>query len=272
MTTVEIIAIGNEILLGDVLDTNTHWLCRKLTGLGGHVRQAVQVRDDKDAIVYALGAALERGTELIITTGGLGPTEDDLTLEAVATALDRPLLTHPKAYAWVASKYQQLAETGFVQDAAMTVPRAKMARLPQGAMPVANPAGAAPGVVIELDRSIVICLPGVPAEMKSIFEETLQPILRRFFRESVFAEKLLIVGCQDESVLAPILGAVGRQHPHVYVKSRAKHFGPDVKFRVILSATGFSRQEVASALEAAQTDLEAALAKMGIAVETAEAI
>jgi nicotinamide-nucleotide amidase len=87
----EIIAIGNELLLGDVLDTNTNWLCRRITGVGGQVTRVAMIRDDIEAISTEIQAVLDRKPELILTTGGLGPTGDDITLLAVASATGRPV-------------------------------------------------------------------------------------------------------------------------------------------------------------------------------------
>jgi hypothetical protein len=96
-----------------------------------------------------------------------------------------------------------------------------LAHLPEGAYPLDNPIGAAPGVVLDLESSTIICLPGVPAELKGIVEGPLQPLLRRLFGERVFIERLVIVNCTDESILAPALRTVAERHPDVYVKSRA---------------------------------------------------
>jgi len=89
---VEIVAIGNELLLGDVLDTNSHWLCRRLTGLGALVRRVTMVGDDEAVIAAAVRAALERGARLVITTGGLGPTYDDITKRVVAASFGKKLI------------------------------------------------------------------------------------------------------------------------------------------------------------------------------------
>ena len=109
---VEIIAIGNELLLGDVLDTNTHWLCKRITGAGGQVARAAMIKDDTAAIADEIRSALDRLPDLIITTGGLGPTGDDITLRAVAEALARPLELHAEALTLVKARYKNLAEGG----------------------------------------------------------------------------------------------------------------------------------------------------------------
>jgi len=162
---VEIIATGNELLLGDVLDTNTNWLCKRITGAGGLVTRAVMVRDEVEAIAAAIRSALDRRPQLIITTGGLGPTGDDITLQAVAEATGCPLRLHREALALVKTRYQELAKKGHVGNSALTEARKKMAYLPRGARPVPNPVGSAPAVILEVDGSILVSLPGVPEEL-----------------------------------------------------------------------------------------------------------
>ena len=94
---VEIVSAGNEVLIGDVLDTNTNWLCVKVTGMGGLVRRTVMLRDDIRAIAAEIRGALERRPALVFTVGGLGPTSDDRTLEGVALGLGVELRLHPEA-------------------------------------------------------------------------------------------------------------------------------------------------------------------------------
>ena len=156
--TVEILVIGNEVLQGDVLDTNSHWLCQKLTGLGTSVRRVCQVRDERDTIAACVRGFLERGADMLVTTGGLGPTTDDLTLEGIALALGRPLALHPRALEQVRATYTALAQEGIIASAELTPERRKMAQLPQGAEPLANTVGAAPGCCCATrDRSSSAC-------------------------------------------------------------------------------------------------------------------
>jgi len=267
MGTVEIIAIGNELLLGDTLDTNTSWLCRTITGLGGRVERAVLVRDERPAIVREVRGALERHVSLLITSGGLGPTEDDLTLEAIAEALGRALLVNARALALVQQTYERLAAAGYVADARLTESRVKMARLPEGAEPLENPVGAAPGVLLRVDRTTLVSLPGVPAELKAIVTGPLQPVLQEIFGAGVFSEREVIALCRDETVLAPILRDVSHRHPDVYIKSRAREFGADLRFRITLSLSGRDPAIVNARLEDAARDLCTALRHVGIDVE-----
>jgi len=266
VATAEIISIGNELLLGDVLDTNTHWLCRQITGLGGRVRRAAMVPDDPQAIAGALGAALQRHPHLVVMTGGLGPTADDLTLASLAEALDRPLELSEQALAMVRETYAQLADRGLVQDRAMTDARRKMALLPQGGEPLHNPVGAAPGVLLTVGDTVCVSLPGVPGELKSIFGETLRGVWADLFGNGSFAERILVTDCGDESSLAPVVNDVAADHPEVYVKSRAQLYGEDVLLRITLSLSGDDSVTMVSALDAVDRDLTMGLAALGISV------
>ena len=262
-TKVEIMAVGNELLLGDVLDTNTNWLCKRITGVGGLVTRAVLVRDEHDAIVAEIRSALDRKPQLILTTGGLGPTSDDITLQAVAQATGCPVSLHPEALALVKERYRELAKKGYVGDSDLTEARKKMAYLPRGAKAVANPVGSAPAVILEIAGSTLVSLPGVPEEMKGIYEETLQPTLKGIFGDSYYQEKAIIAECGDESMLAPILAQVVEAHPEVYIKSRARRYGPEVEILITLSSAGDGRQEVQGGIDRALEDLIAALAGAG---------
>ncbi|MGM0400276.1 MAG: competence/damage-inducible protein A [Chloroflexota bacterium] len=262
----EIVAVGNEILLGDILDTNSHWLCGQLTGMGIAVRRVCQVEDDPDVIAEVVRSALRRGVDIVITTGGLGPTMDDVTLEALAQALDRELYIHPVALEWVKEKYEELAAKGYVDSPSMTSTREKMARLPSGADPLRNEVGAAPAVLVECDGRIVVSLPGVPEELKDIFMRSVHPALAALTKGGTYLEWRATIDCGDESVLAPLLAAVNEEWPGVYIKSRARRFGPDVKFLVTLSAVGDERSRVESLLRSAWQDLQETLAKEGIGV------
>lgn len=264
MINVEILTIGNEILLGLVEDTNSNYLCRVVRGMGGRVRHIAVVRDEIDAIADEIRASGERGAELIFTCGGLGPTDDDLTLSAIAKAADARLEINETAKQFVESRYRQLALQGYVSSAEMSEARLKMARLPEGARPVENPVGAAPAVVLESGGARIVSLPGVPAELRGIIEGPLQTLLTEFFGRGSYRERQMTVECGDESELAPALRKVVSAHPEVYIKSRASHFGSDVKFRILISASGASAEETEHMIESAAADLTRALGDAGI--------
>jgi len=235
---VEILAVGNELLDGITQDTNTHWLCRQITALGAAVRRAVVVRDDTQAIAEEVRGARDRGTALLLVMGGLGPTADDLPLQGVAMAAGQPLEEHPDARAMVAARYEALYRDGAVATAEVTPDRLKMALIPRGAEPVHNPVGAAPGVLLHLGETTVVCLPGVPRELKAIFEGPLRPTLLSILGAGVAREREVLVASNDESALAPLIREVVALFPDLYIKSHARDFESGHGIRVTLSGRG----------------------------------
>ncbi|MCK4474444.1 competence damage-inducible protein A, partial [Candidatus Bathyarchaeota archaeon] len=143
----EIICVGNELLIGKTLNTNAHWLAKRITSLGSSVKRITVVGDEVNEIAKAVREALQRKPRFIITVGGLGPTFDDKTLEGVAEALKGELEVDEKALEMVKEKYETYFREGRMERAELTPPRVKMARLPKGAKPLPNPVGTAPGVM-----------------------------------------------------------------------------------------------------------------------------
>ena len=135
----EILVIGNEILIGDIQDTNTSWLCGLINSKGGHVARGTMLRDNVDEIAAEVGRALERGADVIFTSGGLGPTADDLTLAAVAKGLGLPLELHPEALRMVKEQYDNFHARGIMAQGGLNPGREKMAWLPKGGVPLFNP-------------------------------------------------------------------------------------------------------------------------------------
>ena len=264
MVTVEIITIGNEILLGLIQDTNSNYLCRVVRGMGGRTRRITVVRDEIDEISAELSSSVSRKADLIVTCGGLGPTDDDLTLTAVAAATGQPISLHQDARDFVEQKYRALADAGFVSTGEMNDARLKMARLPEGAAMVENPVGAAPAVWIKHLGTRIVCLPGVPAELKAIVEGPLQKLLGEMFGVGSYREAEILVECGDESQLAPSLRQVAAAHPEVYIKSRASRFGPAVRFRIMTSATATTPDGADAKVQQAVSELIRVLAEAGI--------
>ena len=264
MVNIEIVTIGNEILLGLVQDTNSNYLCRVVRGMGGRVRHIAIVRDEIDSIVEAIRASLLRRADLIFTCGGLGPTDDDLTLAAVAAATGRILELNQQARGLIERRYRELAQSGYVASAEMSESRLKMARLPAGCSVIENPVGAAPAIAMEAGVSRIVSLPGVPAELKGIIEGPLQSLLNEVFGRGSYREREMMVDCGDESVLAPALRQVAAAHPEVYIKSRASRFGRDVMFSINISASASSAEEASRMIEGAATDLTIAFESAGI--------
>ena len=263
-TAVEILIVGNEILNGDIQDTNTNWLCKQISSLGGAVSRAAVVRDIAEVIAAEIHAALERGTRVIFTSGGLGPTADDLTLTGVAKGAGVEVEIHDEALRMVKDCYDQLAAKGVIAQGGINPAREKMARLPAGAVPLHNPIGSAPGVLFQTGSSTIISLPGIPAELKGIFNSSLQPFLHQTFSGGACLMRAIIVRCNDESVMEPVLSRVVKLHPKVYVKSLADSFGvPEIK--ITLFSTGTDQSEIECILDAALRDLQDGLTSISIA-------
>ena len=265
---VEIVSAGNEVLLGDVLDTNSNWLCAQITHRGGCVRRTAMLRDDVCAIAAEIRAALMRRPAILITVGGLGPTSDDRTLEGVAGGLGVELVLNSTAERMVAEKYAQLHALGHVPFAEMTESRRKMATLPAGAEPLTNPVGGAPGVLCVVGPTSIVSLPGVPGELEAIFANSFDAHFGDLFGQARYEERSLIVGTQDESAIAAELASAERDHPGVYVKSRAKQFGSARVIRITLSARGRDASAVTDLIDPAERQLLAHIAAAGFAIDT----
>ena len=260
---VEVVSAGNEVLSGDVVDTNSNHLCTVVTGLGGVVRRTVMVRDELEAIAREIAGAVAREPALVFTVGGLGPTSDDRTLEGVALGLGVPLAPHPEAERMVREKYAEFHARGFVPFAGMNDARRKMAMLPAGARPIINPIGGAPAVLTEVDQTAIVSLPGVPEELVAIVGQSLDDLFARVFGSARYEERVLTVEIQDESAIANVLSRAELDHPEVYVKSRAKVLGSTRVIRIMLSARGSSAAAVDALLTPAAKQLLTQIAAAG---------
>jgi nicotinamide-nucleotide amidase len=168
---VELITIGDELLLGFTVDTNGAFLARRLAERGIAVVRRTAVGDTLDAIAQVVREALER-THAVITTGGLGPTSDDLSRDAIATVFDRQLIFDELHLAWMRERWKKR----FGRE--MPMSNRRQAMIPLGARKLDNRHGSAPGVFIEDHRGFVVMLPGVPRELRGMTDDTLLPLLR----------------------------------------------------------------------------------------------
>jgi nicotinamide-nucleotide amidase len=166
----EILAIGSELVSGQRLDTNSQWLSQRLGAIGIPVHFHTTLGDDLEENVAALRVALGRSS-LILTSGGLGPTQDDLTRDALAAVAGVPLVEDADSLAAI--------ELMFARRNRPMVPRNRVqALIPQGAQALPNRVGTAPGIAMSIGAAEVISLPGVPSELKIMYEEQVQPRLR----------------------------------------------------------------------------------------------
>ena len=226
----EIVAVGTEILLGGLVDTNTAWLSRRLAALGVAVYRHTTVGDNKGRIVAALSEAAARA-DLVVSTGGLGPTSDDLTREALGRATGREMVEYPEARRHVDETFDRFTGRRPPPSAY------KQALFPEGSKLIANPLGTAMGALLELDGVFFATLPGVPAEMKRMFKETLEPLIRKRSEGVIVSVLLRFAGISEEEMsekvrdlldssdptVAPLVGPgeVGRGEVQLRVTARA---------------------------------------------------
>ena len=198
-----IVAVGDELLLGETVDTNSAWLARELTRIGIPVVRRYSVGDVPGDIQEAVAAAAARA-EVVLVTGGLGPTRDDLTRDAVAELYGRALHEDPEL---IAALDRRFAERGFDR---LPEPNRTQARVPEGARILKNRHGTAPGLGLESDGVLVALLPGVPREMRGICEEELFPwLLQRYAgRLRGIRHRLLHTSGVAESKLAELVEEV----------------------------------------------------------------
>jgi len=260
---IEIICVGNELLIGKTLNTNAQWLAKRVTSFGLNVRRIITVGDNVGEISSALRETIRRNSSFVITTGGLGPTFDDMTLEGVAKALERRIEVNDQALRMVEEKYRKYVEEGRMERVELTPHRVKMAKLPEGAEPLLNPVGTAPGVIIKRNETTVIALPGVPPEMKAIFEESVVPLLKQAAGNATFFETSIdVTGCM-ESEIAPLIDRIMHDNPYVYIKSHPKFEERTPHLEFHLSTTADNSEVAKKRVEKALIQLSEVLQEKG---------
>ena len=200
MRKVSIISIGNELLSGQIIDTNAAYLGKKLLAIGIPVVSSYTIGDDIDSIIRSFNLA-GSDADVIIATGGLGPTDDDLTRQALAKFLGTELQLQDKLLRTIQSFFtcrnRQMPSKNKIQ-----------AYIPAGAKALANNLGTAPGIMAEVEGKMLFALPGVPAEMKQMFEESVLPEMQRFASgQAVVMRKLRCFGT-GESNIAELIGSL----------------------------------------------------------------
>ena len=177
----EIVCVGTELLLGDIVDTNSVHLSRGLAELGINLFHRETVGDNYDRLVRVLKSAIEEN-DIVITSGGLGPTCDDITKEAVAEAMELPLVLHEESLERIKAYFRK-------RGTAMTENNVKQAYIPEGAIVFANDYGTAPITATQKNGKTVIMLPGVPRELCPMFDEKIKPWLMEQFSDSTIVSR-----------------------------------------------------------------------------------
>ena len=199
MTTAEIITIGTELLLGEIQDTNTAYLARQFRHLGIDLYRVTTIGDNPLRIADTIRESLSRA-DVIVTTGGLGPTIDDPTRNAAAIAFNSDVVFHTEL--WESIKNRFLS-----REILPTENNKKQAYLPAEAVAIENPVGTAPAFYILKNNRMLVCLPGVPAEMEAIFQRSVIPLLNNFFNlDSVIKSRVLHTSGIGESAIDDAIG------------------------------------------------------------------
>lgn len=194
----EIVMIGTELLLGQIVDTNAAYMAETLAENGINLYRKTTVGDNPDRIREALDAAL-RHSDAVLTSGGLGPTEDDITRECVAELLGRPLEYRHDLFDDLKARFARFRFT-------MSENNKKQAYAPRGATAIDNPNGTAPGLIVEDSRGAIICMPGVPRELKAMLADSVIPYLRGKFQIAglIHSRVLTVCGLGESRVDAAI--------------------------------------------------------------------
>ncbi|MEM4246068.1 MAG: molybdopterin-binding protein [Candidatus Bathyarchaeia archaeon] len=230
----EIFAVGSELCYGRVYDVNSFWLADRLTRIGVYVKRITCIRDDLNYIHATLRDSLNRNPELVITTGGLGPTPDDLTLDALARLTGRELILHQPTLEIFAQKRGVPLKD---------IPRniAKMARTLQGARCLPNPTGGAPATLVEVDNTTLIALPGPPREVRAIFARHLKPMFKERTRLVSLHARALV--SMRESEISPLIEEIARDNPDLYAKPLVRGYRPGNALPIVLIIFGENRKQ-----------------------------
>jgi molybdenum cofactor synthesis domain-containing protein len=212
---VEIIATGDELMYGRILDTNSHWLAQRVAELGAKLRRVTMIGDEPETIAAALHDALKRDAHFILFTGGLGPSEDDLTVDSIGAALGRGTVIDSVGSQRIRAIY---AKRGIVDEAAFRRGE-RMARVLENSEPLQNPVGFAVGMCIEEAGKRICTLPGVPAEMKGMFDAHVAPMIQSR-ATSVFEARAYNVTMVWRDFFT-VYNRMQKDYPDVYIKNAA---------------------------------------------------
>lgn len=261
---IELLMIGNEILIGKTQDTNSNWMAKRITKFGHIIRRITTIGDSLEEISNTIRAILNRKPNMIIISGGLGPTFDDMTLQGMSLGLNRELELNQHAYDSIKKAYNQGYKRGIMKIDGMTKEREKMAYLPKGSIPLPNLRGTAPGVKMEENNVLIFCLPGVPMEMKSMFKIVILPILQK--EKGSFIQKGIFISGIGESEFAPYVTQVEQKYPNIWIKShpRLGEYGAEIE----ISITAFNIENGDEISERALEEIKNFALKLDCTIKT----
>ena len=230
---VELISVGTELLLGDIVNTNTAYLSKELAALGIGVYRQTTIGDNSERLLQTLDAAFSENDTVIIT-GGLGPTDDDITKECAGQYFGRDFYFHE--YSWV-KILERLTRSG---RNIITDNNKKQAMIPEGAIVLENFCGTAPGIIIEEDNRRIILMPGPPREMKDMFEKSVRPYLQKLSTNKFVSKYVRFYGIGESLLETKIKHILDNQtNPTLALYAKTG----EVLLRITASASTFEEAE-----------------------------
>jgi len=212
---VEIIATGDELIYGRILDTNSNWIAKRVAEMGARLRRVTMIGDEPELIGSTLLNALKRDAHFIVITGGLGPSEDDLTVDSIGMALGRETFIDEEGAAKIEATYRKrgITERSSIDRGRM------MARILIDSNPMQNPVGFAVGMKIDIGGKTVCTLPGVPSEMKGMFDAHVAPMIMSQ-TNTVFVARTFNISMVWKEFF-PLYMRMQLDYPDIYIKNAA---------------------------------------------------
>ena len=208
---VEIIATGDELIYGRIFDTNSNWLAKRLAEMGAELRRVTMIGDDYDDLRDTLIGALDRDAEIIIFTGGLGPSEDDFTVDAIGRALGKSVTTDHVSFLKIKDIYERRGSD--------LKRGARMARVLEGSEGIQNHIGMSVGMKLLHNGKLIFTLPGVPQEMQGMFDEHIAPVVETEAKHKLLGHTYSVARVWKD--FFPVYTQLQNDYPEVYIKNAA---------------------------------------------------
>ncbi len=258
----EIITIGDEILIGQIVDTNSAFLGKELNKIGVDVHQVTSIRDDKEHILQAMSDANDR-VDIVIMTGGLGPTKDDITKHTICEYFDDQLIQNDAVLLHIEKLFREHIKVPMVETNRM------QALVPQSATVLMNNYGTAPGMWLEKNDTVFISMPGVPFEMKHLVKDQVLPRLQKKFDRPYIIHKTVLTYGLGESLLAKKIETWEDSLPAFIKLAYLPNLG---KVRLRLSAKGMDKQLLEESINSQIKELHEIIEEYIVGYEDGESL
>lgn len=261
--TVFIFCVSREILEGSVVDRNAAFMAARIADIGFRVRNIQVIDRVESEMVGTLKWGLEHQPDYILVTGGIGPGFDDNTRAVLAKATGLPLGENKQALEQIAAAYKRMFAAGVIDDGEMNEQRARMAMVPDGSVCYENPIGTAPAVQLQVKKTTVFLLPGVPAEMQRLFTLHVIPTMSTHGPQTIRRTRTVDYPSRDESALTRLLHDITRRHKGVMTRTHVQGTNQNIVIRITLQAEHTDASELENLLENAEMDLRSRLGLEG---------